>query len=206
MAHDVRLARRMIGMLVARLPEAALDRVKDPRRVRGRRWTLDALLRFVLVAMVAGCKSLSQAEALSAEMSVPLRKRLGIARRIADTTLRDVLCALDPEELRGPLHALVRAAHRRKALEPEGLPFGVVAMDGKSTALPSCDDDYAQRQSQGDGAHLVGVVRTVTCTLVSSRAKPCIDALPIPAATNEMGRFESCLRSLLHAYRGIDLL
>ncbi len=205
MAHDVRLARRMIGMLVARLPEAALDRVEDPRRVRGRRWTLEVLLRLVLVAMIAGCKSLAQAEALSAEMSVPLRKRLGIARRIADTTLRDVLCALDPEQLRGPLHALVRAAHRRKALEPEGLPFGVVAMDGKSTALPSCDDDYAQRQSQGDGAHLVGVVRTVTCTLVSSRAMPCIDALPIPAATNEMGRFEAHLRSLLHAYRGIDL-
>jgi DDE_Tnp_1-associated/Transposase DDE domain len=205
MAHDVRLARRMIGMLVARLPEAALDRVKDPRRVRGRRWSLEVLLRLVLVAMVAGCKSLAQAEALSAEMSAPLRKRLGIARRIADTTLRDVLCALDPEQLRGPLHALVRAAHRRKALEPEGLPFGVVAMDGKATALPSCDDNYAQRQSQDEGTSLIGVVRTMTCTLISSRAKPCIDAIPIPAATNEMGQFERSLRSLVHAYNGIDL-
>jgi DDE_Tnp_1-associated len=205
MAQDVRLARRMIGMLVARLPEAGLERVRDPRRVRGRRWSLEVLLRLVLVSMVAGCKSLAQAEALSAEMSRPLRKRLGIARRIADTTMRDVLCALDPDELRGPLHALVRAAHRRKALEPEELPLGVVAMDGKATALPSCDDRYAQRQSQDEGTRLVGVLRTVTCTLVSSRAKPCIDAIPIAAATNEMGHFEAALRSLKNAYRGIDL-
>jgi hypothetical protein len=205
MAQDGRLSRRMIGVLVARLPEAGLDRVKDPRRVRGRRWKLDVLLRLVVVALVAGCKSLMQAEALSNEMSVVLRQRLGIARRIADTTLRDVLCALDPEELRGPLHSLVRVAHRRKALEPDGLPFGVVALDGKSTALPSCDDHYAQRQSQGEGAHLIGVLRSVTCTLVSSRAKPCIDAISIPAATNEMGHFELALRRLVEAYSGIAL-
>ena len=205
MAQGVRLTRRMLGMLHARLPDAGLDRVKDPRDVRGRRWALEVLLRAVLVALIAGCKSLAQAEALTAEMSVPLRKRLGIARRVADTTMRDVLCALDPEELRGPLHLVVRAAHRRKALEPDVLPFGVVAMDGKGSALPSCDDHYAQRQSQGDGAHLVGVVRTMTCTLISSRAKPCIDAIPIPAATNEMGQFEMSLRSLVDAYRSIDL-
>jgi hypothetical protein len=204
MAQEARLTRRMIGVLAARLPEARLDQVKDPRGLRGRRWALPILLRAVLVAMVAGCKSLALAEALTAEMSVPLRKRLGIARRIADTTMRDVLCALDPEELRGPLHALVRAAHRRKALEPEKLPFGVVALDGKSTAIPSCDDEYAQRQSLGEGG-VIGVVRTMTCTLISSRAMPCIDAIPIPAVTNEMGQFEASVRSLAQTYDGIDL-
>lgn len=204
MAQEARLTRRMIGVLAARLPEAQLDRVKDPRSGRGRRWPLFVLLRAVLVAMVAGCKSLALAEALTAEMSAPLRKRLGIGRRVADTTMRDALCALDPEELRRPLHALVRSAHRRKALEPETLPFGVVAMDGKSTAVPSCDDAYAQRQSQGK-LGLIGMVRTTTCTLISSRAMPCIDALPIPAATNEMGNFEASVRSLAQAYAGIEL-
>jgi len=77
-------------------------------------------------------------------------------------------------------------AHRRKAIEPVGLPFGVVAMDGKVTALPSCDDRYAQHKTTEDG-HLVGLLRTTTCTLVSSAAKVCVDAIPIPAATNEMG-------------------
>jgi hypothetical protein len=73
------------------------------------------------------------------------------------------------------------------------------------TSLPSCDDHYAQRQSHGDGVHLVGLVRTVTCTLVSSPAKPCIDVLPIPANTNEMGWFEASLERLIAAYSGIDL-
>jgi DDE_Tnp_1-associated len=204
MAQEARLTRRMIGVLAARLPEARLDQVQDPRAVRGRRWPLSVLLRAVLVSMVAGCKSLALAEALTAEMSVPLRRQLGIGRRVADTTMRDALCALDPQQLRQPLHALVRSAHRRKALDPQTLPFGVVAMDGKCTAVPSCDDTYAQRQSQGEGG-LVGVVRTTTCTLISSRAKPCIDALPIPAATNEMGQFEASVRSLVQAYDGLEL-
>jgi hypothetical protein len=202
---EARLTRRVLGVLVARLPETQLDKINDPRGVRGRRWPLAVLLRAVLLALVAGCKSLAQAEALTAEMSGAARKRLGLARRVADTTMRDLLCMLEPEELRRPLHALVRAAHRRKALEPDVLPFGVVAMDGKGTSLPSCDDHYAQRQSQGDGAHLVGVVRTTTCTLVSSRAMPCIDVLPIPADTNEMGQFEANLDHLTAAYTGIDL-
>jgi hypothetical protein len=189
--------------LGCRRPGSIRSRTRGTGAVK--RWTLEVLLRVVVVALVAGCKSLGQAEALTAEMSLAVRRRLGIARRVADTTMRDALCALDPDEVRRPLHARVRAAHRRKALEPDALPFGVVAMDGKATALPSCDDVYAQRQSQGEGAAVVGVVRTTTCTLISRRAMPCIDALPIPAATNEMGSFEPHLRSLVRAYHGLDL-
>jgi predicted transposase YbfD/YdcC len=195
----------MIGALSARLPEAQLERVADPRGRRGQRWKLVVLLRAVLLALVAGSKSLAQAEALTDELSMPVRRRFGIGRRVADTTMRDALCALDPDELRRPLHALVRAAHRRKALTSDGLPFGVVAMDGKSTAVPSCDDEFAQRQTPEEGSRLIGVVRTMTCTLTSSLAMPCIDALPIPAVTNEMGHFETSLHRLVEAYAGLDL-
>lgn len=192
-------------MLAARLPDARLDQVADPRGERGQRWKLATLLRAILVAMVAGCKSLAQVEALTAEMALAVRRRLAIARRIADTTLRDALCTLDPTEVRRVLHALVRAAYRRKALAPDKLPFGVVALDGTSTVLPSCDDAIAQRQTQGEGGRLCGVLRTLTCTLISSPAMPCIDALPIPASTNEMGYFETALRSLVATYGGLDL-
>jgi len=205
MAQEARLTRRMIGALSARLPEARLEQVADPRGRRGQRWKLVVLLRAALLSLMAGCKSLAQAEALTDELSMPVRRRFGIARRIADTTMRDALCVLDPDEMRRPLHAVVRAAHRRKALKPADLPFGVVAMDGKSTAVPSCDDHFAQRQSSDEGTRLIGVVRTMTCTLTSSLAMPCVDALPIPASTNEMGHFEACLRALAKAYAGLDL-
>jgi len=76
-------------------------------------------------------------------------------------------------------------------------------LDGKSTALPSCDDLYAQRQTQ-DGK-LIGVLRTMTVSLVTTPAQPCIDAIPIPAHTNEMAWFCTCLDALVTAYGRGDL-
>lgn len=52
---------------------------------------------------------------------------------------------------------------------------------------------------------LVGVMRTMTSTLVSAAARPCIDAAPIEAHTNEMGQFEASFRSLMATYGTLDL-
>ena len=194
----------MAGLLKSRLPDARLDEVADPRDPRGQRWELPTLLTTLVVALTAGCRSLAQAETLTAELSSTARRLLGIDRRVPDTTLRETACRLDPAQLRGALHASVRAAQRRKALHPEGFPFGVVALDGKATALDGCDDWYAQRQSSAEG-ELVGLLRTVSCALVSCRAKPLLDAVPIPAPTNEMGVFQHVLAELMATYGGCDL-
>ena len=155
--------------------------------------------------MTAGCKSLSAVEQLTRDMSNSMRRWLGIGRRVPDTTRRAALGAMTPEALLPRLHALVLAAHRRKALRPEGLPFGVLSLDGKGTALPSCDDWFAQRQSSPNDDSLTGVVRTVTAALVSTAARPCIDVTPIPAHTNEMGRFAKTLMGAVKAYGSCDL-
>jgi hypothetical protein len=200
-----RINRRLAGMLKARLPEAQLDAVADPRAERGRRWPLPTLLRTVVVGALSGRKSLAEVESMTEEMSTTAMRMLGVGRRVPDTTLRDLLCGLAPDEVRRSLHALIRSAHRRKALAPVDLPFGVVAMDGKGTALPSCDDRYAQRQTHGEDGALLGVLRTTTCTLVSSTSKVCIDAIPIDASTNEMGHFARSLASLIKAYGSLGL-
>jgi len=200
-----RMNRRLFGMLSKRLDELGLDEIDDTRDDRGKRWRLGTLLRASLGAMVAGAKSLAMVEALSERMSRPTRRLLGVRRRLPDTTLRNALCTIEPDKLRSPLHALVRKAHRRKALEPDELPFGVVSLDGKGFSVPSSDDWYAQRQTQGEDQPLIGIVRTVTGTLTSSAAKPIIDVTPIQAHTNEMGVFELALDSLCKAYRGLDL-
>ena len=49
-----RSLRRIAGLLKARMPEAGLELVSDPRRGRSK-WSLDALLRAVLVGLMAGC-------------------------------------------------------------------------------------------------------------------------------------------------------
>jgi len=195
----------MVGYLSARIPELLLENLEDPRNARGKRWPLSRLLSGVLVGMVAGCKSLAQVEALTDEMSGAASKRLGLGRCIPDTTMRDTLVGLEPKEVRKVIHAQTRAAHRRKALEPVGLPFGVVSMDGKATQAQAWDDTYAQRQTHSDGKRACGVVRTMTCTLVSSRPRACIDAIPIPASTNEMGQFKSSLKELIFAYGGLNM-
>jgi len=201
---EKRWDRRIARFLRRNIGDLHLDEVDDPRARRGRRWALDILLTAFVVGMIGGAKSLLDVEKMTTELSRPLLRMLGIRRRLSDTTARNVLCVLEPSELRSVLYTQVRAAHRRKAIEPESLPFGILAMDGKGTALPSCDDNYAQRQS-ADEAALVGVLRTMTAAIVSSRAKICVDASPIPAATNEMGHFATALDEVHAAYGRIRL-
>ena len=157
------------------------------------------------VGIAAGAKSVADVEHLTEQMPRAMRRRLGIARRVPDTTLRDALCSIEPEQLARCLHTTVRAAERRKAIHADALPFGVVSLDGKGTSISACDDWHAQRQSAGQGAPLVGVVRTITATLISSSARPCIDVMPIPARTNEMGAFRAALEHLTDAYGSLDL-
>jgi len=102
--------------------------VPDPRAREGR-WSLSQILQATLIGLMAGCRSLWEAEDLSDRLSEPMRKMLRLPRRLADTTARDALCRVPLEGLRAALHRLVHTAWRRKALAPVGLPVGVVALD-----------------------------------------------------------------------------
>jgi len=163
MSEQNRLMRRMAGVLKARLPDLKLERVRDPRKARGKRWALDVLLRTCVVGLACRCRNLVQTESLSSEMSFGMSRMLGLNRRLPDTTMRDTLVNIEPNQLRQCIHRQVKAAQRRKALRPEGLPFGVVAIDGKSTAIETWDNKYAQRHRDAYGMSAVGLVRTLTC-------------------------------------------
>jgi len=132
-----------------------------------------------------------------------MRRRLALRGRIPDTTMRTIMAHQEPDPIRAVMHRQIRAAARRGSLPPVRQPFNMVMLDGKDTALPSCDDYFAQRQTQ-DGK-LVGMLRTMTCSLVTTAAQPCIDAIPIPASTNEMGCFCACVDALMQACGSIDL-
>jgi len=202
MTENSRKTRRMAGVLGARLPEIGLAQVADSRSPQGIRWPkLQPLLVAPLVAMAAGLKSFADTEKLTEEMSPAMRRKLRIPRRIPDTTMRNTVVKLSPEEFRKALRRQTKAAHKRKALMPDGFPFGVVALDGKYTAIDAWDDDYSQRQSGTEDRDTYGLVRTFNCSLVSSRAKVCIDASPIPSHTNEMGYFPKVVDALVDEYK-----
>jgi len=193
-----RVTRRVAGLLRSRLPELNLEEVPDPRAREGR-WSLAQILRAALVGLMAGCRSLSESEALTESLAPAMRRRLGLPRRLADTTARDALCRVPLDGLRAALHRLVRAAWRRKALEPVGLPVSVLALDGKATALPTLNHPLVQNHIDGQVVPF-GLVRTVTCSLVSAAGRPCIDAIPIPSGTNEVGYFQAAFGSVVETY------
>lgn len=196
---------RMLGYLKKRLRELKLAEVEDPRRRQGRRWKLSELLTAALVGLMSGRNSLVGMESLTGWMGSKARKQLGLPRRLPDTTLRDLLCRLPVEGLRGLLHRAVRKARRRKALKHEVLPFHQVAMDGKADALPCWEGPYAQKHEPEDGVPY-GVLRTVTSVLVTAAGRPCIDVSPIPAETNEMGHFETAFGELVGTHGSLFTL
>jgi predicted transposase YbfD/YdcC len=193
-----RRTRRIAGFLAARLPELDLDAVEDPRAREGK-WSLPQILRATLLGIMAGCKSLREMERLTAELSVASRRQLGLKRRLPDTTARDALCGVSNDGLRAVLHRAIKAAQRRKALEPEDLPLSVLALDGKTTALPCLNQPFIQTQHPEVGLPY-GLVRTMTAALVSAKGRPCIDAIPIPSSTNEVGHYQTAFSSLVETY------
>jgi len=188
----------MAGYALARLPDVGLGQIADPRKGRVL-WKLEPVLTAVVLGVMAGCRGLHELEHLTELLSPAMRKRLGIKRRMPDTTVRDLLCGLSIDQLRLSLHRMVRAAIRRKALAPVGLPFGVLALDGKCTALPCWDNQFVQRHQPENGLPY-GIARSVTSTLVSCPGRPCVDAIPIPPATNEMGWFQHAFDAVVAAF------
>ena len=167
-----KLRRRVAAMVFTRVAELPLDEVKDPRRDRGKRWLLRDLLAAMVVGMAAGCRGFGDVEALTAEMGWPARRRLGLSRRVPDTTLHDMACRLDPNELRAMLHTQVQAAHRRKALEPQELPFHVASLDGE-----------IRQQHRSERRVCAGVIplwmairHSEACGLLPPRCRPAVPA------------------------------
>jgi len=196
----VKRLQRMSGFLQARLPELGLEAVEDPRKRQGLRWVLAPMLRVVLLGLMAGKKSLAELESSAAWLSPTMRKAMGLPKRVADTTLRDLLCKLPWKLVRTPLHQAVQAARRRKALPIQTLPFHMLSLDGKVTALPTWDGAYAQRHQPDPDSPPHGLIRTVTATLVTAPGKPCIDVTPIRASTNEMGHFPKAFGEAVRIY------
>lgn len=159
--------------------------LRDPRKARGQRWSFAMLLDTLLLGMLLWCRTLREVETKS-ERAGP---------RVPDSTLAYVLERIDPAPFRSQVVAQVRRQARAKALAPEGLPFGVVAIDGKTTWVgPWSADPACQLQ---DGKYHLRVLRAV---LTSARSRPCIDQGIIGATTNDMGQFPIFWRAFVKTY------
>lgn len=198
--------KRIVRYLSKRENALGFEQVVDPRARRGRRWTLRSLLTATFISMVAMEHSLRGVERLTDDMR-GCRKRLGIPRRVPDSTLAHLFSRLDDEAgLRRVLIDDIKRAHRRKALQPTQLPIGVAAIDGKTIWCDKkkVDDPACQAMPQTDRTYFR--LHALHAVLVSAATQPCIDQLLVPAETNEMGALPSFLEQLNEAYGRTSLV
>lgn len=198
----------MRGVVVKRIArylgkrENALDftRVKDPRKRRGRRWSLRSLLTATFISMVGMERSFRGTERLTEELS-GCRKRFGIPRRVPDSTLARFFSRLDDETgLRDVLIGDIKRAQRRKALEPTALPINAAAIDGKTIwcGRHEVDDPACQKMPQESQDFFR--LHALHAVLISVASQPCIDQMLVPKETNEMGALPTFIENLVTAY------
>jgi len=178
--------------------------IEDPRKARGKRWSLEALLSTAMFSLMTLTRSLRGAERFSEDLAMTQKKR-GINRRVPDSTLGNFLAALSPQGLRRHLHRQVLAEHRRKALEPAVVPIRAISIDGKTVATLSEEANKDCQKQSPEGQAPYWLYRVARATMISSTAAVCIDQEAIPAETNDMGVFASFFAKLEKTYRRADL-
>jgi len=119
----------------------------------------------------------------------------------------ELLSMVVPAELLAQLFEQVRTEHRRKALRPERLPVGVIAVDGKTPAVfdRPANPYFCQRQGGEHGSERY-LYRVLNATLISSAAAVCIGQMSIAEWTNEMGSFKGFFEQLRTAYGRGEML
>jgi hypothetical protein len=163
------------------------------------RWSLGTLLSTAMWGLLTVARSLRAAEELSEDLASS-SKRLGISRRVPDSTLGDALAVVDPASLREHLRKHIRAEHRRKALVPTVLPIGALSIDGKEVARTATACHAASQEQTGDDGEPQYAFRVLNASLISGAAPVCVDQMPIPAHSNEMGSFQGFVLALVAAY------
>jgi len=156
--------------------------------------------------MVAMEQSFRGVERLTRDLS-GCRRKLGIPRRVPDSTLAFLVARLDDEAgLRQVLVQDIKRAHRRKALEPVGVPIGVAAIDGKTIWCDrkQVDDPACQAMPQTERTYYR--LHALHAVLTSASSQPCIDQMLVPAETNEMGALPAFLDQLTGAYGRTSLV
>ena len=106
--------------------QAWFKQIDDPRSSVNRVWRFEYILEVLFGAMLSGCKTLREVETFSDIYD----------ERIPDTTLHDVLVALDGEAaLHEAMVQDIKTALRSHELPKDAFPVRITAIDGKSISV-----------------------------------------------------------------------
>jgi predicted transposase YbfD/YdcC len=151
---------------------AVLDAVPDPRRPRGVRHPITAILALAVCAVLAGCRSFTALGEWAANASDQVRSALGVDRRVpSESTIRRVLQHLDGDELDAAIGSW--AADRTQPADARRL----VAVDGKRLR--------GSGSATTEPRHLLGAVDHTHGVVLAQREVGC--------KTNEIAEFTPLL-------------
>jgi hypothetical protein len=189
------------------------DGVADRRGRHGKkRWSVLQFSRCIVAAVVAGRPGFAGMEKLTRDLSAEFRRRLGLERRLPDTTARDYVVRADWEGYRGVLRKQAKSLYRSKSLaRARDMPIGMTSIDGKYRHVKvkaQRVDQYPffQPAKEPVGGWQGGEIRTISVSAVSSRATFCLDCVPVRRETNEMGMFAEVFEQFLKDWGNTELV
>lgn len=167
---------------------------EDPRGKSGS-WLFGDLLNQVFKGMLGGCRNLRHLELVTSLSG----------RRLADTTVWDVLVKLNAAPLNEEIARGVKEAARSHELDDRELPFNLVAIDGKSIAVNTkpVTTDSVNRSQKGAKKYVNTAFRAM---LTSCSLKLLLGQHMIPRGTNERGALPTFIEHLVKLYGRTNLL
>jgi predicted transposase YbfD/YdcC len=168
--------------------------VVDPRQARGKRYEHRGLLGLLVVAFACGLKSLRRVEDLAEDLGARVRKRLGVPKKVSDTTLWRLLAQQTAQGLRQTVGAQVRRLLKQPGLQKVALPLGVMSFDGKclwtSQQQQVAGLEAVANDEEGTPLWRLGTLRAVLTSVV---AAPCVDLEFLGAKQGESPAFRHLL-------------
>ncbi len=206
-----RKLRTTAGFLTTNFNDDLLGRLTDPRSRQGRSWKSQIpLVKSVQLGLASGCKGLGAVEKMTEGMFGSVRKMVGIPRTVADTTMRDLLVELEPEELSELIYVAGYDAWNRRAIHRlDGFPFHAISCDGKYPTVRDVGNSksrnyekskYLQVHHDQEGNPTHGEIRTINSAVVTAVGRPVVGSVPVPGTTSEQTTFKKVFGDLVRMY------
>lgn len=177
--------------------------VVDPRKEWNQTHGHHGLLSVMATAFACGRIHLRQVEDFSADLGIGARRRLGVGRRVSDSTFYRTLAKQKPAGFRATTQAYARALIDAKVITNDLFPFGVMTFDGKKVWTSTTSFVEGARTSVDENTGVMTCsLMSLRAVLTSSQVHPCVDFEVIGDKEGESPAFRVVFPRVCEAFGG----
>jgi hypothetical protein len=166
------------------------EAVQDPRAPINLQHDHLGLLSLLAASFACGRVCFRRVEDFAVDLGPATRQRLGLPRTPSDSALYQLVAHQSPRGFRETTWAQVHDLVRRKVIQRDLFPKGVVSFDGKTCWTSNVQSVEGAKVSVNEQAGLVTSSKmAVRAVLTSSRVRPCLDQELIGEKTGEAPAF-----------------